>query len=95
MKYTNKKILKLIVIFMLPIFVYIIAYLLIKYNGTSICLWKNIFHTDCYGCGITRAFYALCHLNFKDAMNYNSRIFIVVSILLCIWIIEIIKICKR
>lgn len=79
----------------LPLLAYILAYILIKYNGTSICLWKNIFHTDCWGCGITRAFFAFCHLDFKSALDYNAKIFIIIPLFIYVWLSELYKIYKN
>ena len=86
---------KVLFIISLPILAYILAHILIKFNGISICIWKNIFHTNCWGCGITRAFYSLCHLDFYSAWNYNNKIFIIIPILVYIWIKEIIKEFKK
>jgi hypothetical protein len=41
------------------------------------CIWKTIFHIECLGCGLTRAFIALLYCNFIDAFNENPLIFIV------------------
>ena len=60
-----------------PVWVYALAHILVEYNKVPLCLWKAIFHTECWGCGITRAFYALCHLDFNSAWNYNSKIYII------------------
>ena len=91
----NKKFYKIIFLIFLPICAYLIAHCLIKYNVVSICLWKNIFHTDCWGCGITRAFDALGHLDFISAWNYNNKIFIIAPILCYVWLKEIIKTYKQ
>jgi hypothetical protein len=37
-----------------------------------ICIFKNIFHTECLGCGTTRAFWSILHLQFKEALAYNK-----------------------
>lgn len=89
--YNAKQIIKLIIILALPLLAYILAYILIKYNDSPICIWKNIFHRDCWGCGLTRAFESFCRLDFKQAMTYNNKIFIIVPILLYAWLKEIIK----
>jgi len=36
-----------------------------------ICIFKNIFHIECLGCGTTRAFWSILHLRFKEALEYN------------------------
>lgn len=89
-----KRILKFIFILILPITVYIIAFLCVKYSHGSLCLWKNIFNFDCPGCGITRAFLAVCRLDFDEAYRYNSKIFIVIPVFVFIWLEEIVKTIK-
>lgn len=91
----TKKLIKIIILLFLPFFAYILVHILIKYNNNTICLWKIIFKTDCWGCGITRAFHALCHLNFKSAIDYNYKIFIIIPIFIFLWLKEIIKILKK
>lgn len=91
----NKNFYKIIFLLIMPIIVYLAAHFLMKYNDVTICLWKNLFHVNCWGCGITRAFYALCHLDFNSAWNYNNKIYIIVPILVYIWIKEIIKAFKQ
>ena len=44
------------------------------------CLWKTIFHIECPGCGLTRAFIDILHCNFIDAFNDNPLIFIVLPL---------------
>lgn len=90
----NKKFYKITFLLLLPVIAFFVAYILIK-NGIAVCIWKNIFHIDCWGCGITRAFYALCHFDFKNAWHYNNKIFIIAPLLIYIWVNEIIKACKK
>ncbi len=42
------------------------------------CPVKLIFGFDCPGCGMSRAFLALCRLDFKAAHDYHPMIFVVV-----------------
>jgi len=37
-----------------------------------ICIFKNIFHRECLGCGTTRAFWSILHLQFETALEYNK-----------------------
>lgn len=41
------------------------------------CIWKTLFHVDCPGCGLTRAFMKLISLDFQAAYHLNPMIFIV------------------
>lgn len=52
----------------------------------SICLFKNLFGHECYGCGITRAVISVIQLNFVEAYQYNRLIIIVFPLLLYVWI---------
>ena len=45
------------------------------------CLWKTIFHVNCPGCGLSRAFIEIIQLHFNEAYKNNKLIFIVLPIL--------------
>ncbi len=95
-KQLNKKtLIKLIIIICLPFAAFLAVHFLINYVQKPICLWKILFHTDCPGCGIIRAFYQLCKLNFHQAWEYNPKIFIIAPILFGIYIKEIINLLKK
>lgn len=96
MKYKfNKNIIKLFFLLVLPFLAIFVVNFLVNYVTYPVCLWKNIFHVDCLGCGMTRAFYYLYHFDFDSAMKYNNKIIVVAPILIFIWILEIIKIIKE
>lgn len=40
------------------------------------CSFRNIFHTECLGCGMTRALSAAVHGRFHDAMTLNAGVVI-------------------
>ena len=73
------------VILVLPILLYLVPLDWLNKQHT-ICLFKNIFGIDCYGCGITRAVLSGLHFNFEDAINYNIMVVIVLPLLIYIWI---------
>jgi len=73
------------VILVLPILLYLVPLDWLNKQHT-ICLFKNIFGIDCYGCGITRAILSGLHFNFEDAINYNNMVVIVLPLLIYIWI---------
>ena len=81
---------KLCVLFLLPFFLLILSLdeLEVKH---SICLFKNLFGIECYGCGITKAVIAATQLDFIRAFNYNKLIVVVMPLLLYLWIKEIVK----
>jgi hypothetical protein len=61
-------------------------------NGKhTICLFKNIFDRDCYGCGITRAILSILHFDLINAINYNKLVVIVFPLLVYIWTKTLIK----
>ena len=50
--------------------------------GKPICISVNLFHRECYACGMTRAVQHLIHLDFKGAATYNKVSFIVLPLLI-------------
>ncbi|WP_139958538.1 DUF2752 domain-containing protein [Flavicella sediminum] len=53
------------------------------------CLWKMLFHTNCWGCGISTAFIHLLHFNFQSAYQANPLVFIVLGISLFFFLRDI------
>jgi len=51
-------------------------------SAHTVCLFNNIFHVDCPGCGITRAVLSVLHGDFAKAFYYN-RLVVLVFPLLC------------
>jgi hypothetical protein len=51
----------------------------------SICLIKNIFGFECFGCGITRAIVSGVQLNFIKAIEYNKLVIIVLPLFIYEW----------
>lgn len=51
----------------------------------SICLIKNIFGVECYGCGITRAIISGIQLDFTKAIEYNKMVIIVLPLFIYEW----------
>ena len=61
-------------------------------NGQdSICLFKNITGSDCYGCGMTRAILSALHFRLDNAFHYNKLFVIVLPLLVYIWTKTFIK----
>lgn len=52
----------------------------------SICLFKTMTGTECYGCGITRAVLFSMHFQFKAAFHYNPLVVFVMPLLIFIWL---------
>jgi hypothetical protein len=63
-------------------------------TGQSICLSVVLFHTKCYGCGITRAVQHLIHFDFETAWQYNKLVVVVVPLLMIVWVQELIRLRK-
>ena len=51
----------------------------------SICLIKNIFGVECYGCGITRAIISGVQLDFTKAIEYNKMAIIFLPLFIYEW----------
>jgi hypothetical protein len=81
---TYNKLLLIIILFF-PIFLYLIPLDWINKQHT-ICLIKNVFGIDCFGCGITRAVLSGIHFNFEKAINYNKMVVFVLPLLIYVWI---------
>jgi hypothetical protein len=57
----------------------------------SVCVFKNIFGHDCYGCGMMRAIISAIQCDFHAAYDYNKAVIIVFPLLVYIWITALIK----
>lgn len=77
---------KFIIIILLPALFYLSVFFLVRFNTHDFCIWKIIFKHECWGCGMTRAFYALFHWQFMQAYNLNPRVYIVAPIFTYLWL---------
>lgn len=59
------------------------------------CLWKTIFHVNCPGCGLSRAFVNIIQLDFYNAYQNNKLIFVVLPILTTYLIFDLRKFIKK
>jgi hypothetical protein len=50
----------------------------------SVCLFKNLFGFECFGCGMTRALSAASHGNLRSAMAQNAGIVVLIPGLLAV-----------
>jgi len=84
---------ELCVLFLLPFLLSMLS--LDELEGKrSICLFKNVFGFECYGCGITKAVIASIQLDFIRAFRYNKLIVIVMPLIIYLWAKEIVKCIK-
>lgn len=84
------KILKLSVLVLLP-FSLLFFSLDVLETKPTICLFKNIFGVECWGCGITKAVIAVVQCQFVRAFHYNKLVVIVFPLLVYAWIREIVR----
>lgn len=87
-----KKIIELIIIFLLCLTITCIAY----FTKTS-CIFYELTNLYCPGCGITRMFLAIFNLEFYQAFRYNPLVFCylilgIIYLIICIIKKKIIKI---
>ncbi len=75
---------KLILIWLSPLMLSVFPLRFIL-SGYSICLWKNLFHIECIGCGITKSILLVLHLEFSKAFQYNKLVVIILPIIFFIW----------
>jgi len=81
---------KLCVFFLLPFLLSMVSLDNLE-SKRSICLIKNLFGVECYGCGITKAIIASIQLDFVRAFNYNKLIVIVMPLIVYLSVKEIFK----
>ena len=89
---TNAKI-RLTACLLLPAVLYLIPTERIM-QGHSICLFRNLFGTECYGCGRTRALFSLLHADFLAAWEYNRLVSVVAPLLFYLYVKEVISAIK-
>jgi len=83
----NKKLLskiKSIGLLLLPVVLYFVPIDRLN-NLHSICIFKNIFGRECYGCGITRAVLSAIQFNFENAYHYSKFVVFVFPLLVYLW----------
>jgi len=64
-------------------------------TGESLCLSVRVFHTECFGCGITRGIMHLLHFEFSIAWTYNKLSFVIFPVLFIFWLYLIGKLLNR
>ncbi|NDV46417.1 DUF2752 domain-containing protein [Paludibacter sp. 221] len=85
---------KLTVFLVFPFLLYLIPVDWLNQQPT-ICLYKNIFGHECFGCGITRAILSAMHFDFHTAFGYNKLVVIVLPLLIYAWAQRTIKLWKE
>ena len=60
----------------------------------SLCLFKNLFGIECYGCGITKSIIACIQLDFIRAFEYNKLIVVIMPLIIYLWVKETVKCAK-
>ena len=60
-------------------------------HGDAVCLSRILADIECYGCGMTRAFMHLIHLDFAEAWSYNKLSFVVFPLLAFLYGQELFK----
>lgn len=71
---------------LLPFALYLVPKQYIFDNEHTLCLIKNIFGTECYGCGITRALFSILYFDIRSAIGYNPLVIFVFPIMVYLWI---------
>ncbi len=78
-------IIKIIIGVMLFIALIVVLKFLLELNVT-LCVFTNLFGVECYGCGMTRAYYALITGKFKEAITHNILIIIVAPLTIILFL---------
>ena len=76
-------------------FVSVFVKIVFSINIMIPCLWKTLFHVDCPGCGLSRAFTDIVRFDFNAAYQNNKLIFIVLPILLVYMIYDLVVFIKK
>ena len=87
---TNAESVRLILLLSLPVVLWCIPLQWIM-QGHSLCLVKNIFGTECYGCGTVRALFSLLHFDFAAAWHFNPLSYPVAVLLGYLYVKELLK----
>jgi len=74
----------------IPFALYFVPLNYLKKQNT-ICLFKNLFDFECWGCGITKAVISTVQFQFADAFTYNKLVVVVFPLLFYLWWKELIK----
>lgn len=82
--YTIKKYILITLYFSVPVVLFMIPLDWLNKQHT-ICLVKNIFGVNCFGCGITRAVISGVQLDLIKAIEYNKMVVIVLPMLIYVW----------
>ncbi|MBQ2807845.1 MAG: DUF2752 domain-containing protein [Bacteroidaceae bacterium] len=65
------------------------------FNGETTCLFSRFLDIECWGCGITRAFFSLLYGKFIQAWEYNPLIVPLFPLLIWMWGKEVWKALKE
>lgn len=76
---------KIVGLLILPILLFFVPIDWLNKQHT-VCLFKNIFGVECWGCGITRAVISAVQFHLEEAFFYNKMIVIVFPLLIYEWI---------
>ena len=79
----------------LPVIFILVVKFMVTYSTHSICIFKFLTGKDCWGCGMTRAFYELFNFHFQKAYEYNPKIIIVAPLMFIGWLQTIITTVKN
>ena len=60
-------------------------------DRVPLCLFRNVLGWECWGCGMTRAFFSLIHGHWEQAIRYNWRCVIVFPIIAYLCVKSILK----
>ncbi|WP_418991311.1 DUF2752 domain-containing protein [Alistipes sp.] len=85
---TNAK-LRLLFLLAFPVLLYCIPQRLV-FGGPTVCLFRNLFGTECYGCGMTRALFSLLHFDLSAAWSYNRLVVVVAPLLAWLYLKEVV-----
>ena len=85
---------KLLINYLVVLIPFVVLLVPIKFvlNQNSVCIFKNFFGYECYGCGMTRAVFYASRFRFQEAIQFNKLVVIVYPLLVYLWIKNLIKV---
>lgn len=80
------------IIIIAGILFFLILYVMTIITGSSLCPVKYFFNISCFGCGLTRGFICILHMDYLSAIKYNVLsipLFIGIFLYLLFFVIDI------
>ena len=85
-----KRLIKVLLIYIVVILLALLLVKLVEFLDYE-CLYKKLLNIYCAGCGTTRMFESIIHLEFYQAFRYNPYMFLIVAFIVIVSIINSVR----